>query len=397
MTTFAPSWYQKNTYPSYLDGIADAAISDMQFTTTGGGPMVHTWNIYGAIPKLELFEFADKLLEITQDLRQVRTGWATHDETRTIKSCVRTFVSEDCVLSITLNMGLEPEISVVLATTNLNVLHKISQFVLDNTTNREDSSGSVYALVNTKNGPEVQFIGTGGFPLEKGNYSAEVIKGYEKIIKDLNAKNPSGKIAILDGEPGSGKSYMIRGLLHEVDAVFVIVSPDMVEQLTSPAMISSLLKVKKNSSSDKSIVLIVEDADSLLSQRMSDNMSGISSILNLGDGIMGSVLNVRLVCTTNAKKVDLDPAILRPGRLSANVHVGALSREEAQAALTRLSPDSILPENSSKFTIAQVYEIARQGGWEPTASEESSIGFKNSVLNRELREANKIPSFEEES
>ncbi len=49
-------------------------------------------------------------------------------------------------------------------------------------------------------------------------------------------------------------------------------------------------------------MLIVEDADECLVQRGSDNMSTIASVLNISDGILGSILDVRVLATTNAEK-----------------------------------------------------------------------------------------------
>ena len=64
-------------------------------------------------------------------------------------------------------------------------------------------------------------------------------------------------------------------------------------------------------------------------------MGGISAILNTSDGILGSTLDLRIVATTNAKKVDFDSAILRPGRLCTHIEVDKISTEQAHKIFLR--------------------------------------------------------------
>jgi SpoVK/Ycf46/Vps4 family AAA+-type ATPase len=119
------------------------------------------------------------------------------------------------------------------------------------------------------------------------------------------------------------------------------------------------------------IILVLEDADRCLVTRAGENMSLIQSLLNLGDGILGSLLDVRIVATTNADELNLDKAITRPGRLSKMLDVNSLDPLTAQQIFRRLLPDAKFPVeiNGStnpkdfKVTLAEVYSLARQNGW----------------------------------
>jgi ATP-dependent 26S proteasome regulatory subunit len=161
------------------------------------------------------------------------------------------------------------------------------------------------------------------------------------------------------GSPGSGKTYFIRGLLAEVEnARFVLVPSNLVEDLGGPTLIPALVKAREDMDPHEALVLIIEDSDRCLGSR-DTAMNAISSILNASSGILGSSLNLRVICTTNATYEKLDPALSRTGRLSMEVLVGELSSERASKIYTRLAggSDFVMPEGS---TLSQVYEYVRK-------------------------------------
>lgn len=248
--------------------------------------------------------------------------------------------------------------------------------------------GHIFAIVRAGNGFQLSPIGDASVPLEVGNYTPAVIENYRFIIRDLSTSTPSGRIVILEGEPGTGKTHLIRALLHDVnDGMFVLVSPDMVPSLSGPDILPTLINTKTSYNIKGPIVLVLEDADRCLVRREGDNMSFIQSLLNLGDGILGSMLDLRILATTNAKKLDMEGAILRPGRLSRRMEVGPLDLETARSVFNRLLPNVQFPQQletdsssfgfrggsstavSSKMTLAEVYGLARKHGWEPKAVE----------------------------
>jgi len=116
-------------------------------------------------------------------------------------------------------------------------------------------------------------------------------------------------------------------------------------------------------------------------------MDDITSILNMGDGIFGSLFDIRIVATTNAKQEEMDEAITRPGRLSKRVYVGFTNYEEANRIFQRLLPGQMMPEpvsdeddrysmkprnKKTSFSLAEIYKAARDSGWEPKEFDEDS-------------------------
>lgn len=246
------------------------------------------------------------------------------------------------------------------------------------------SAGRVYVLISTDEGPKLKSIGVAAVPLEEDNYSPEVVEGFKFICEDLKSVSPSGRLAILDGKPGTGKTFLIRAMLHAVpNALFVIVPAHLIPELSNPGMISALLETRKNKG-DNPTVFLVEDADDCLVARDSSNVNAVSALLNLGDGILGAMMELRIICTTNAKDEELDEAVTRPGRLSRKITVGALAPKEAAKLFKRLTGKD--ERFGEPMTLAEVYRLARGEGWVPV-KRSRSMGFTSSTPVEALIEA----------
>jgi hypothetical protein len=231
----------------------------------------------------------------------------------------------------------------------------------------EISQGHVFAIVSHGGNLALNNIGNAGIALERRNYNTKVLEDYDYVVKDLNSTSPSGRMAIMEGEPGTGKTHLVRAMLMEVpDAMFVLVSPDMVSQMGGPQLLPLLLSQRR--SQEGPIILVLEDADKCLVTRQGDNINSIQSLLNLGDGILGSLLDLRILATTNAKKLEMEPALMRPGRLSRRLEVNALELDTAKDVFNNLCPGIEFSKSlsgSKKITLADVYATARKAGWSP--------------------------------
>lgn len=200
-------------------------------------------------------------------------------------------------------------------------------------------------------------LGKHGKPLERGNYSPAVLEAFDHVVSDLGRVDPCGRLVLLEGPPGTGKTHLIRGMIDCVEkGTFVLIPPSIVANLGGPDLIDALISCRDES--EGPIVLLLEDADEALAQRKFDNIAAVNAMLSLGDGIMGAALDVRIIASTNQQKTEIDSAVLRPGRLCRRMPVGALSPEQAIAIIERLGGRR--PASApNRMTLAEAYAQAR--------------------------------------
>lgn len=194
----------------------------------------------------------------------------------------------------------------------------------------EDSEDTYYRICTSQN----------GFYLKKGNVkypkNFDVKKSYnddfehedEKIRAFIEEDNKSG-LVILHGEMGTGKSTYIAHLIHSFPKKrFVIIPPDMVGYLGDAAF-GSFLETLDNH------VIIIEDCENAIRDRKSGRVSAnsVSTILNLTDGIMSNDLSMKFICTFNEDMKNIDPALLRKGRLVCKYEFKPLEIEKAKTLL----------------------------------------------------------------
>lgn len=102
-------------------------------------------------------------------------------------------------------------------------------------------------------------------------------------------------------------------------------------------------------------VIIMEDAEKILFQRRSDNNEAVSALLNIADGLLGQMLRVHVFCTLNQGMEDLDPAILRPGRLRSYRHVGLLSRADAEKLAIKYNLPFVGDATRDHYSVAEIF------------------------------------------
>jgi hypothetical protein len=238
--------------------------------------------------------------------------------------------------------------------------------------------GTAYVLANIPmRGTKIMPLGLAGEKLIRDNYEEDVLEGYDAIVEDIKRINPFGRLTILEGIPGGGKTHMVQSLMLDCpDSKFVVVPPQLMKSLTDPGLILSIMDDASITAEGAPLVFVLEDSDQCLTERNSENMSDISAILNLSDGIIGKLMNIRLVATLNStiEGTSFDTAALRDGRLTRHVKIGRLSPERANKAWSRIvNRKGWSSQFSEPVTLAQVYKSAKiflDGNPEPTVSEE---------------------------
>jgi ATPase family associated with various cellular activities (AAA) len=157
-------------------------------------------------------------------------------------------------------------------------------------------------------------------------------------------------VALLHGDPGTGKTSYIRELICKTpEKTFIIMPPELFESVTGPQLMQFMLQNNRS-------VLIIEDAEKLLLKRAGDSNAAISTLLNMGDGLLADALAMPILCTFNTAVTNLDPAILRPGRLLGRHEFKGLSVAKAQAVFDKFETPVTV---KSPVTVATLFEVKR--------------------------------------
>ena len=215
-------------------------------------------------------------------------------------------------------------------------------------------------------------------PFLPENYAPGMESRFQKVISSCTEKEPSGRISIISGPPGTGKSRLVMALVDAIKqgADALLIPSNTVDGLTGPALATMLME-RRDGYDSRPSVLIIEDADEAIRKRKGDGGdSALSGLLNLSDGIFGQILDTRIICTTNIDKSEVDPAIFRPGRLCQYLHVGPLPKEQAQKVFERLGGTETL--TNKEYTLAEIYAKASpkvEGSDDDQTPEKAPIGF----------------------
>jgi hypothetical protein len=223
---------------------------------------------------------------------------------------------------------------------------------------RKKAGNNVFALNATPTGMKLTKIGTIKSRFHADNYSDDVVKQHKQFADALNkGDTDKGRLIILDGPPGSGKSYFVKSVISDCYATFVVIPPTILGRVSGPDVLTTLTE-QADRRPDKPVVFIVEDSDLALRNRKDGtNLGQLSDLLNFSDGILGELANIWIIATTNADKASLDEAVLRPGRLFSYIQFDKLSLAQAQKVYKRLKGKGEIKE---PMTLAELYAKAAE-------------------------------------
>ena len=193
----------------------------------------------------------------------------------------------------------------------------------------EEDDANIYKIAQTMSGfclKKSKVKEVPDFELER-QYNDDFIRENNKICKFIEDADKSG-LVILHGEKGTGKTTYIRNLIStHPDKKFVFVSPDLVSFLGTPAFTDFINTLNNH-------IIILEDCENAIRDRkITGANSAVSTLLNMTDGLLADDLGIKFICTFNADIQDIDPALLRKGRLICKYEFKPLTVEKTNALL----------------------------------------------------------------
>jgi transitional endoplasmic reticulum ATPase len=208
--------------------------------------------------------------------------------------------------------------------------------------------------------PDVRFDDVGGLEEQKKEVKKCVtwpIK-HEDVFNKANTDSPNG--ILLHGPPGTGKTLLAKAIANEAESNFISVNgPEVFNKYVGESE-KKIREVFEKARQNSPCIVFFDEIDAITGQRGSggnveDNV--VSQLLTEMDGVEG-LNNVFVMASTN--RVDMmDPALLRPGRLSKKLEIpnpGKDARKEIFQIHTEDKPVS--PEVSLSNLAAVTNEMS---------------------------------------
>ena len=160
-------------------------------------------------------------------------------------------------------------------------------------------------------------------------------------LKDFITEE-TDNLMLLHGDPGTGKSNLIKHLITKSEKKVIYIPPSMLSVISSPGFVTFMMD-------NKNSILLIEDAEEVLSK---DRNSATNNLLGLTDGFLKDALQLKVIATFNCKVSNIDPALMRKGRLYFEYKFDKLTVDEGRKLAKFMDLDTVVDE---PMTIADIF------------------------------------------
>lgn len=272
------------------------------------------------------------------------------------------------------------------------LLDKFSGFKISNTVRGGAWSYFSYMMANGDVNKFNEFLKCPTWKSINKNYPAGIREKLDILVRE---KRPweNGRLVILSGPAGTGKTFFIRSLMMAWRNKFnfcVVTDPERFA--SDPAYYydvgsrrtafdeddefegSAVRRLaRKNKRIERSLLILEDSADLILTESRQKHYDKIGKLLNMTDGLLGQSREDIFLITFNEDVKDIDAAFLRPGRCLLNAEFREFEEAEATEWLVNHKKTDFAV--SDKMSLAQLYAAlyAKQEGKDIPA--EARLGF----------------------
>ncbi|TIB67805.1 26S proteasome subunit P45 [Wallemia mellicola] len=208
---------------------------------------------------------------------------------------------------------LEPGCSVLLHNKNMAVIGVLS-----------DDQDPTVSVMKLDKAPQESYADIGGLDqqIQEIKEAVELPLTHPELYEEMGIKPPKG--VILYGQPGTGKTLLVKAVAHQTSATFLrIVGSELIQKYLGdgPKLVRELFKVAEENSP---AIVFIDEIDAVGTKRYDSQSGGereiqrtMLELLNQLDGF-DTRGDVKVIMATN-KIETLDPALIRPGRIDRKI------------------------------------------------------------------------------